>query len=108
MDPDSTKSPSRRRSWLPRRNTVLFLLPATAIAIVVAQFHLIRTRDGFTLIRKWTGTFTDSYVDARDPPFADEARDPSLADTLLFSGRTRFFEAASAPSTGPVDAHEAL
>jgi hypothetical protein len=87
---------------------VLFLLPATAIALVVAQFHLIRTREGFRVIRKWTGTFTDSYVDAREPPFAEEAHDPSLADTLLFSGRTRFFETGSAPATPSPHAAEAL
>jgi hypothetical protein len=87
---------------------VLFLLAATAIAVVVSPFHLIRTQQGFTVIRKWTGTLVDTYVDAREPPFADEARDPSLADTLLFSGRTRFFTRGSAPVTAPKNTQEAL
>jgi hypothetical protein len=88
---------------------VLFLLAATAIVAVAASpFHLIRTQQGFTVIRKWTGTVNDSYVDAREPPFADEAHHPGLADTLLFSGRTRFFVRGSAPVTAPANAQEAL
>jgi hypothetical protein len=74
---------------------------------VVAEFHIVRTHEGVVILRKWTGTFVDTYVDAREPPFADPAHDPALADTLLFAGRTRMFEnppGPSAPAANPRDA----
>jgi hypothetical protein len=84
-------------------------VPTTAIALVVAQFHVIRTSEGVVVLRKWTGTFVDSYVDARQPPFTNPVDDPSLADTLIFAGRTRFFDHPTAPPLSPsATANEAL
>lgn len=86
---------------------MLILLPTTAIALLVSQYHLIRTSEGTIVLPKWTGTFVDTYVDAREPPFADPTEDPSLADTLLFAGRVGMLEHPTAvvePAAGPRDA----
>jgi hypothetical protein len=75
---------------------------------VVAEFHVVHTTEGFLVLRKWTGTFVDTYVDAREPPFADPAHDPALADTLLFAGRTRMLEHPGAPGGPAATPHDAL
>jgi hypothetical protein len=104
-----TTSRPRWRSWLPGRHTLLVLLPTTVIALVIAQYHVVRTREGVVVLPKWTGTFVDSYVDARQPPFADPVNDPSLADTLLFAGRTRMFDHPMDPVAPPsATPHDAL
>jgi hypothetical protein len=87
---------------------LLLLLPTTAIALLVSQYHLIRTSEGMMVVRKWTGTFVDTYVDARTPPFADPTNDPSLADTLIFAGRTGLLEHPRAVVEPPATPTEAL
>jgi hypothetical protein len=106
-----TTSRSRWRSWrpwLPGRHILLVLLPTTAIAILVSEYHVVRTREGIVVLRKWTGNWADTYVDARTPPFADPKYDPGLDDTLVFSGRTGMLEHPTAPVTRPTTPQDAL
>jgi hypothetical protein len=50
------------------------------------QYHIVRTRDGFTCVPKQKTSLADTYVDVREWGPTDWMRHPDLASSLSQNG----------------------
>jgi hypothetical protein len=65
----------------------LGLLAGAALTYFALGYHVLRTKDGFEVIRKTTPTFAQSYVDVRTFDGGAWTERPELAAAVMKAGK---------------------
>jgi hypothetical protein len=64
------------------RSFVLGAFIGTALTCLVSQFHLVKSQDGFTVVRRARASMTDAYADVRDWGLIEWSQHRYLAEAM--------------------------